>query len=84
MLSCMRTTLDIEDAVLARAKRRASREGTTLTSVVERALQHFLGRRPDTAPPLADRWVVVEGRRPPDLDIADRDRLYDTLGERRL
>jgi hypothetical protein len=34
----MRTTLDLEDAVLERARRRASREGTTLTAIVERAL----------------------------------------------
>lgn len=84
MLLCMRTTLDIEDAVLDRARRRAAREGTTLTSIVERALQHFLGRRPEAPTPLADRWVVVEGRHAPDVDIADRDRLYDALGERKL
>ncbi|MEW6322565.1 MAG: type II toxin-antitoxin system VapB family antitoxin [Acidobacteriota bacterium] len=75
----MRTTLDIEDAVLDRARRRAAKEGTTLTSVVERALRHFLGHRAEPPPPLAERWIVVDGRRPPDVDIADRDRLYDAM-----
>ena len=84
MLLCMRTTLDIEDVILQRARGRAAREGTTLTDVVERALRLFLTRRPAAAPPLSARWVVVDGAWPPDVDIADRDRLYDALGERRL
>ena len=83
MLLCMRTTLDIEDAVLERARRRASREGTTLTAIVERALRLLLMQKTEPSVPLADRWVVVSGDREPDVDIADRDRLYDALGERR-
>ena len=34
----MRTTLDIDDALLAEAKRRAADKGTTLTAFVEHAL----------------------------------------------
>lgn len=84
MLLCMRTTLDLEDAVIERARRRAARDGTTLTDVVERALRLFLTRPPETPAPLASRWVVVKGDRPPAIDVADRDRLYDALGERPL
>lgn len=83
MLLCMRTTLDIEDAILERARRRAAAERTTLTSVVERALRAFLSRRPEAGSPLNQRWVVVEGSRPPDVDVADRDRLIDAMTDRR-
>lgn len=84
MLLCMRTTLDLEDAVIERARRRAAREGTTLTDIVERALRLFLGRRAEPSTPLATRWVVVRGEREPAVDLADRDRLHDLLGERPL
>ena len=80
----MRTTLDIEDAVLERARKRAASEQTTLTDIVERALRHFLTRPAATPSPLAKRWVVVRGERPPDVDVADRDRLYDAFGDRQL
>jgi hypothetical protein len=79
----MRTTLDVEDAILERARRRAAAERTTLTSVVERALREFLSRRPESGAPLKDRWVVVKGTRLPDVDVADRDRLIDALNDRR-
>lgn len=84
MLICMRTTLDLEDAVIERARRRAVKEGTTLTDIVERALRLFLMRRADAPTPLATRWVVIRGEREPAVDIADRDRLHDLLGERPL
>lgn len=84
MLSCMRTTLDLEDAVIERARRRAAKDRTTLTDIVERALRQFLGRRAEASAPLATRWVIVQGEREPAVDIADRDRLHDALGERPL
>lgn len=39
----MKTTLDIDDALLKRAKARALERGTTLRAVVEEALQRSLG-----------------------------------------
>lgn len=84
MLLCMRTTLDLEDAVIERARRRAAKEGTTLTDIVERALRAFLTRRMEAPAPLAERWVVIRGEREPAVDLADRDRLYDRIGERPL
>jgi hypothetical protein len=41
--SVMKTTLDIDDALLRRAKARALERGTTLRAVVEEALQRSLG-----------------------------------------
>ena len=45
----MKTTMDIADPLLARAKRLAARRNTTLKQVVEDALREELRR--DTAPP---------------------------------
>ena len=38
MVSFMKTTIDIPDALLERAKQEASRQGTTLRDLVERGL----------------------------------------------
>ena len=38
----MRTTLDLADELLRRAKRRAADEGTSVKDIVERALRSFL------------------------------------------
>lgn len=50
----MRTTLAIDDAVLAAAKERAAALGLTLGELAERTLQHELARGPEdvTPPPL--------------------------------
>jgi hypothetical protein len=42
----MKTTLDIDDRLLERAKRHASAQGTTLRAVVEEALRERLAPRP--------------------------------------
>ena len=42
----MKTTIDIADDVLARAKREARRQGKTLREVVDEALRQRLVRRP--------------------------------------
>jgi len=51
MLFCMRTTMDIDDALLADAKRRAAEKGTTLTAFVEHALAAALARRETSRSP---------------------------------
>jgi len=44
MFVCMRTTLDIDDHLLAEAKRLAVERGTTLTAVMEDALRIVVRR----------------------------------------
>lgn len=45
MLVCMRTTLNIDDALAAAAKAEAQRSGTTVTSLVEEGLRKVLAER---------------------------------------
>jgi Arc/MetJ family transcription regulator len=46
----MRTTIRLDDDLLAKAKRHASDNGTTLTAVIEQSLRATLAHRHSTAP----------------------------------
>ena len=80
---CMRTTLDLEDQLLRLARRKAAEEGRTLTAVIEEALRVLLHRPPRSGRPFRLRWVTRRGTRPPAVDVADRDALYERLDGRR-
>lgn len=74
---CMRTTLNLADALVEEAKERAATEGRTLTSLIEEGLRLVLDiERPKRSIRLpihddADDRVLV--------DILDRDALWETL-----
>lgn len=80
---CMRTTLDLEDGLLRRARRKAAEEGRTLTGLIEDALRALLGRPARPRRPFRLRLPTRRGTRLPDVDIADRDALYERLEGRR-
>jgi Arc/MetJ family transcription regulator len=71
----MKTTLNIDDTVMARLKREAARTGCTMSELVETALRNLLRtrRQRDPLPPLPsfDGGALV--------DIADRDALYRAM-----
>ena len=72
----MKTTLNIDDTVMARLKREAARQGRTMSELVETALRMLLRTRRDSAalPPLPtfqSGGALVE--------IADRDALYQAM-----
>ena len=75
----MKTTLDMDDALVRSAKARAATTGRTLTSLVEAGLREIL--RMEQAPRGRHRlkWVVAEGGPLPGVEIADRDALYDRM-----
>lgn len=79
----MKTTLDIDDRLLERAKRHAAAQGTTLRAVVEEALRARLTPRPEGRPRYRFSPPTVRGSSPPALDVADRNALYDLLDDRR-
>ena len=78
----MRTTLSIDDELLARAKRRASRRQLTLGQYVEEALRRELLAE-EAAPARVELPVFNGGRARPGIDLSSNRDLYDALDEER-
>jgi hypothetical protein len=74
----MRTTIDITDELLRKAKKRAADDGVALRNVVEAALRTYLStRRRGAAYRLS--WKTERGRIQPGVDLDDRDSLLDRM-----
>lgn len=78
----MRTTIRLDDALLAEAKAAAAARGTTLTAVIEDALRESLARRHDA--PRTQRHVELptsgEGSKlMPGVDLDDSAALLDLM-----
>ncbi len=72
----MKTTLNIDDQVMARLKQEAARQGRTMSELVETALRMLLRsrKRKEELPPLPS--FRSGGAR---VDIADREALYQAM-----
>jgi len=83
MLTRMRTTLVLDDALLRQAKRRAAERNLTVSDVVNEALRDTFGRPVPAAPPFSMTMYGSSQRRarhePSDfaaeLEVEDRSRL---------
>ncbi len=76
----MRTTINIDDRLLAEAKTQAARSGRTLTAVIEDALREAIARRDRrhrVRPP--DLPVSVGGRLQPGVDLDDSAALLELM-----
>ena len=75
----MKTTLNIDDTVMAQLKREAARQGRTMSELVEMALRLLFRaqRKRETLPPLPtfQRGGTL-------VDVADRDTLYQAMEAR--
>lgn len=82
MVTHMKTTIDIADDLLLRAKRVAEKENTTLKSITEEGLRLALARR-RSKPNVPIRPHVVTGHgAPPDLSWRNlRELLYGEEGD---
>lgn len=80
MLRRMRTTVRLDQHLLAQAKKRAAETGRTLTAVLEEALRESLQRRtrPGKRAPVKLRTVKGSGVRP-GVDLDDSVSLLDTM-----
>ncbi len=77
MLSHMKTTLNIDETVMAELKREAVRQGRTMSDLVETALRRLLSSR-DTG--LTEVRPLPSFRSGGHLvDVADRDALFSAM-----
>jgi hypothetical protein len=72
----MKTTLNIDDTVMAELKREAARQGRTMSDLVESALR-LLFRSQRKRASLPDLPTFHGGE--PLVDISDRDALYEAM-----
>ena len=75
----MKTTLNLDDQLIRKAKKRAMRDGISLARFVEDALRAKLLLVSRHGSKYKFRPVVVEGTREPNVDISNRDALYDIV-----
>ena len=75
----MKTTLNLHDQILHRAKGQAAQDGVTLTKFVEDALRERLMAERHRRPAFKLRMRTVRGDGPPRVDVTDRDALYDVI-----
>ena len=76
MVSHMKTTLNIDDTVMARLKQEAVRQGRTMSDLVESALR-LLFRSEREHPSLPELPSFRSGGHL--VDIADREALYQAM-----
>ena len=77
MLIGVRTTLNLPDALVERAKRRAADEGTTLTHLIATGLQYVLDLpRPERRIELPTHGTSADEIL---VDILDRDAVWEAL-----
>lgn len=76
---CVRTTVRLDDDLLAAAKQRAAADHTTLTSLIEDALRQTLARQPAAA---AERMTIRpygDATTLPGVDLDDSASLRDVM-----
>jgi hypothetical protein len=78
----MRTTIDIGDELMRRAKKKAADDGVPLRDVVESALRRYLSDKPKESG-YKLRWTTEKGELMPGVDLDDRDSLFDIMDGRR-
>lgn len=78
----MKTTINVNDQLLRQAKQRAARRGITLTRLIEDALRAKLMDGDRAASAFRLRLRTVRGHAPPNVDVSDREALYDVLDSR--
>ena len=78
----MRTTIRLDDDLLAEVKLLAARSGKTLTSVIEDALREMLSRQTQVGERKPVRLTTVSGQGPqPGIDLDDSASLLSIMEE---
>lgn len=79
IVSHMKTTLNIDDTVMARLRKEAARSGRTMSELVEMALRQLLSPRRE-APPLPPLPSFRSGGAL--VDISNREALFSAMDEK--
>ena len=79
MAHMAKTTINIDDGLLDRAKRTAARQGVTLTRFIEDALRARMAPVAAGKKKFVLRVPVVKGKAPPAVDLGDRGALYELM-----
>jgi hypothetical protein len=81
----MKTTVELPEDLLLKAKRRALETRTTLRNILERALRQELRQastgRTRRRPRI--RWVTSAGGLPPGLDVSNRSKMWEWMQKER-
>ena len=78
----MKTTVDLPDELLVRAKKRAAEERRPLRSLMEEGLRRVLRPRREIRSNNRRRkmrWVTVNGGLPPGLNLTDRAKMHEWI-----
>ena len=78
----MRTTVDIADELIRRAKKRAADDGVPFRVVVEDALRSYLRGPRATGTRYRLQWRPDKGRLRPGVRLDDRAALLDLMDDR--
>ena len=76
MVRHMKTTLNIDDTIMARLRAEAARSGRTMSELVEQALRQLLERK---KPAIVSEPLPVFESGGALVDVADRDALYRAM-----
>jgi hypothetical protein len=71
----VKTTVEIDDALLIRAKRMAAQERRSLRGMIERGLRMQLNPPARSAAAKKIRWVVAKGGLPRGVDLSSREEM---------
>lgn len=77
----MRTTINLDDALLTEAKRRAAERGTTLTKLIEDSLRAALSQRQEAVDEPFRTVTFRGGGLMPGADLDDNAALRDLLDD---
>ncbi len=81
MLRCVRTTIRLDDNLLAQAKAEAARSGRTLTAVIEDALRAAFGRPTDVLRKRVDLPTFKGNGALPKVDLDSTAALLDLMDD---
>ena len=70
--------MELSDELMRRAKKKATDDGVPLRNVVEDALRRYLSEKP-AATGYKLKWTTEKGELMRDVDLDDRDSLFDLM-----